>query len=45
MLKSQTKVAQNRFLDYILANNPGTKQPEKDGKKFKKTISRVYDPF
>jgi hypothetical protein len=36
-----SKVAKNRFLDDILANNPGTKYPEKDGKKFKKTISGV----
>jgi len=29
-----TTVAQNRFLNDILANNPGTKQPEKNGKTF-----------
>jgi hypothetical protein len=34
-----TKVAQNRFLDDILANNPGTIWPEKNGKKLKKTTS------
>jgi hypothetical protein len=39
MLKSEIKVfkkiAQNRFLDHILADNPGTKKPEKNGNKFK----------
>jgi len=31
-----TKVAENRFLDDILATNPGIIKPEKNEKKFKK---------
>ena len=39
-----TKSSQNRFIDDILANNPGTIEPEKNGKKLKKTTSGAYVP-
>ncbi len=39
-----TKVSQNPFLDDILATNPGTIQPVKNEKKFKKTTSWAYVP-
>ena len=38
------KAASNRFFNDNLANNPGTIKPEKNGKKFKKTISGAYIP-
>jgi hypothetical protein len=47
MLKIQIKVhliAQNRFLDDIFANNPGTKYSEKNGKQFKKPTSGALSP-
>jgi hypothetical protein len=39
-----TKVFQNRFLDDILANNPGTIWPEKTEKLFKKKTPGGYVP-
>ncbi len=41
-----TKVAENRFLDDILANDPGTIQPEKNEKqKTKNSKKRLLGPM
>ena len=39
-----TKSSQNRFLDDIFADNPGTKKLQKNEKKFKKSTSGAYVP-
>jgi len=39
-----TFLIENRFFNKKFAYNPGTIYAEKNGKKFKKTISGVYVP-